>query len=83
MALGMHDHFEPEVFEVQIQKGDWVLFHSDGMTPHLLEQIHALISGVPSVSSTEADQELTKRVNAAVVEASVSDHLAISLVRFS
>jgi len=42
MALGLSDDLEPEILECRIQKGDWVIFFSDGASPDVFENLAVL-----------------------------------------
>ncbi len=39
MVLGVSDDLEPEIFEYQIQSGDWVLFYTDGIGTQWIEHL--------------------------------------------
>lgn len=42
VALGLQVDFEPEISEFRMRTGDWLLFHSDGMTEEAFAKIEAL-----------------------------------------
>lgn len=39
MALGMFSDLEPEISEMRVRSGDWIVLHTDGITPETLGAI--------------------------------------------
>ena len=81
MALGVHEHFEPEVFEVHVQKGDWILLHSDGLTPRLLKELQVIYRSATSSAGFDAEKSITRLLREAQNSGEISDHLALSCIQ--
>jgi serine/threonine protein phosphatase PrpC len=76
MALGMTEDLEPEIFEYRVRAGDWLLFHTDGLTAELRARIAAIqLRGLPPAQAAE---EVISLLN----QGSFQDNLACSLVVF-
>lgn len=76
MALGLTEDLEPEIFEYRLQRGDWVVFESDGI-PNKLHSEIALIQS-QRMSSSQAIQEVSKILK----NADYQDNASISLIIF-
>jgi len=81
MALGIHEHFEPEVFELQVQRGDWILLHSDGLSPGLLEVIQRVYQQQSEGTLEEVQSRLAAMFESQMRQQAPSDHLACTILR--
>ena len=76
MALGLVPDLEPEIFEVRLRSGDWVVFATDGVSPRVMSQI----SGIKQTNSTPkaVGSEFTEMLK----KEEFKDNCALSLVIF-
>lgn len=61
IALGIGLDVEPEIFEVRVQAGDLIVFHSDGLAPEALEQWIASSSLSGSIPAPDQLRELISK----------------------
>lgn len=54
MALGVYSDLEPEIVEVKVKSGDFLLLHTDGLSTIQLEEITRLVSAIDSPHSIDA-----------------------------
>jgi protein phosphatase len=48
MALGIFSDLEPEIVEVRVKEGDFLLLHTDGLSVSQLDEISGVLSGIAS-----------------------------------
>jgi serine/threonine protein phosphatase PrpC len=61
ISLGTAADLEPEIFEVRIQAGDWILLHTEGMTRELRERVLALqMEGLAPQAACQRAVEIMK-----------------------
>lgn len=75
IALGMGDDLEPEIFEYRLAKGDWLLFHSDGVPQSVCQQVLAF-------QQKEFSESLLTQVTQSLNQFSFEDNASICLVAF-
>lgn len=76
IALGMTEDLEPEIFEYQLQKGDWVIFNTDGIPRGMIEKVFSLKSN--NLSYEKINEEL----NHLLSRYQYKDNASISLIIF-
>lgn len=78
MALGVAEDLEPEIFEYRLQPGDWLVFYSDGVSDHFLQEVGQFkaTSENSSGKCAEVQNELKNRFEAQ----SFRDNASILLV---
>jgi serine/threonine protein phosphatase PrpC len=76
MAVGMSDDLEPEIFEYRVRSGDWLIFHTDGISALLRNQITAIQLEKPST------QQASERVVSLLNQSEYEDNASLSLVIF-
>lgn len=76
MAVGVSEDLEPEIFEYRVRPGDWLLFHTDGISPEARAGIAALQK--EALTPSQSSEALITLLN----QASYSDNAACSLIIF-
>lgn len=79
IAVGVSDDLEPEIFEYQIQPGDWLLLHTDGLGVDVRERLLALHQEAPREAPEEVVAEDVQRI---LSESAFADNASIALVVF-
>jgi serine/threonine protein phosphatase PrpC len=83
MALGLHDEFEPEVFEFKVRSGDWLLLHTDGVPARVARLISEARREVEQGNESERVLEgLQSSLRGALSGPEVSDNASILLAFF-
>jgi protein phosphatase len=78
-ALGVYDDLEPEIFEYQIQPGDWLLLHTDGLGAGVRERLLALHQDVPPGAPEETVAQDAQRI---LSEYQYDENASIALIVF-
>lgn len=78
-ALGMVDDLEPEINEVRLQRGDWLLLQTDGVPPELRSFIQQTQLKQDVSRLTQLD---TIGIKSLLQHNPISDNLAISIICF-
>ncbi len=76
LSLGTHERLEPEILEVRIEEGDWLVLHSDGVWPDVIEELGRLQrKNLEFEASLRSFEEICKLT-------SFNDNASISLAIF-
>ena len=75
MALGLVPDLEPEIFEVRLRSGDWVVFATDGVSPRVMREISGVKMNSPANGGGPEFTEMLKNEE-------FKDNIALSLVIF-
>ncbi len=76
MAMGMAEDLEPEIFEYRLMQGDWLAFHSDGLTQNLKQEML-------SIYNEELEPSIAiQKVSSLIERADNEDNLSLSLAIF-
>jgi serine phosphatase RsbU (regulator of sigma subunit) len=83
MSLGLHEEFEPEIFEIKVRSGDWLFLHTDGVP----SQAAQLISAARREAEQGGDpaqvlESLQATLKVALGGPEVSDNASILLIFF-
>ena len=76
MSLGTAAHLEPEITEVILQKGDWVLMHTDGLVEDRIEEVMTLRA------TNDRLDKLVERADLLFKSIQFMDNISLSLIIF-
>src|SRR5262249_27764866 len=79
MAVGVSDDLEPEIFEYQIQPGDWLLLHTDGLGADVRAKLLALHQETPREAPEETVAQDAQRI---LAESEFGENASIALIVF-
>jgi serine/threonine protein phosphatase PrpC len=79
IALGLAEDLEPEIFEYQVQAGDWLLLHTDGVSAETRAKLLALHQEIPNTAPDEAVTEDAQRI---LGDAEFAENASIALIVF-
>ena len=87
MALGLYDDFEPEILELHAEPGDWVMLHTDGISPNQMQacveaRAEWLTGGDPAGLLSRLQESLSRGGDAAGTRSEMTDNSSFLLLFF-
>ncbi|MDR3607445.1 MAG: protein phosphatase 2C domain-containing protein [Oligoflexia bacterium] len=82
-AVGIKDDLEPEIFEVRVRPGDWLIFMTDGLPAAIREKLLRLQIDSAGALAGDSCQSALKLLKAAEAETgTLTDNTGVALVIF-